>query len=135
MCWFYGGGQLRSPWGFNCWQPILCYGKDPSLAQGRGARPDAVNLNTPANAGDIDHPCPKPVKLWAWLVERLTFERGAVIADPFGGSGTTLIAAAQLGRVARLIELDPRYCDVIRRRWTRWAIEHGQEPGPGALDG
>ena len=47
---------------------------------------------------------------------------------------TRLKAAAQQGRVARLIELDPRYCDVIRRRWTKWAKEHGQEPGPGALE-
>jgi len=39
ICWFYGAGQLRSPWGFNCWQPFLCYGKDPSLAQGEGGRP------------------------------------------------------------------------------------------------
>ena len=58
ICWFYVGGQLRSSWGFNCCQPFLCYGKDPSLANGKGARPDAVNLNTPANAGDIDHLCP-----------------------------------------------------------------------------
>ncbi|UZR28037.1 DNA methyltransferase [Methylococcus mesophilus] len=37
--------------------------------------------------------------------------------DPFGGSGTTLIAAEKSGRVARLIELDPKYVDVIVRRW------------------
>jgi len=134
LCWFYGGGQLRSPWGFNSWQPALCYGKDPSLAHGKGCRPDAVDMNTPANAGDIDHPCPKPLKFWMWMVERLTFQRDALIVDPFGGSGTTLIAAAHLHRVARLIELDPRYCDVIRRRWTRWAHTHNQDPGSGALE-
>jgi DNA modification methylase len=37
--------------------------------------------------------------------------------DPFGGSGTTLIAAEKTGRCARLVELDPRYCDVILTRW------------------
>lgn len=134
LCWFYGGGQLQSSWGFNSWQPALCYGKDPSLAHGKGCRPDAVDMNTPANAGDIDHPCPKPLKFWMWMVERLTFQRDALIVDPFGGSGTTLIAAAHLHRVARLIELDPRYCDVIRRRWTRWAHTHNQDPGSGALE-
>jgi DNA modification methylase len=40
-----------------------------------------------------------------------------VVLDPFGGSGTTLIAAEKSGRVARLIELDPKYVDVIVRRW------------------
>jgi DNA modification methylase len=43
-----------------------------------------------------------------------------VVLDPFGGSGTTLIAAEKAGRVARLIELDPKYADVIVRRWQEW---------------
>ena len=41
--------------------------------------------------------------------------------DPFGGSGTTLIAAEKSGRQARLIELDPKYVDVIVRRWQEYA--------------
>jgi DNA modification methylase len=40
--------------------------------------------------------------------------------DPYAGSGTTLIAAEKSGRVARLMEFDPRYVDVIVRRWTDW---------------
>ena len=43
--------------------------------------------------------------------------RGGVVLDPFGGSGTTLIAAERTGRVARVVELDPRYVDVIVERW------------------
>ena len=43
--------------------------------------------------------------------------RGDVMLDPFAGSGTTLIAAERTGRIARLIELDPRYVDVIVKRW------------------
>ena len=42
---------------------------------------------------------------------------GDVVLDPFGGSGTTLIAAEKSGRVARVMELDPKYADVIVRRW------------------
>jgi DNA modification methylase len=54
------------------------------------------------------------------LVERAirnSSRPGDVVLDPFGGSGTTLIAAEKSGRVARLIELDPKYVDVIVRRW------------------
>ena len=116
MCWFYGGGQFRSSWGFNCWQPILAYGKDPMLARGMGARPDAVDMNTPSNSADINHPCPKPLKLWTWLVERCSIP-GDVILDPFMGSGTTLIVAEQTGRIAHGIEISPTYCDVIVQRW------------------
>jgi DNA modification methylase len=117
ICWFYGGGQLRSSWGFNCWQPFLCYGKDPSLANGKGARPDAVDMNVPANGKDIDHPCPKPVKLWEWFLDRLTFSPNAVLYEPFNGSGTTIIAAEAKGLSVAAIELDPRYVDVAIKRW------------------
>ena len=43
--------------------------------------------------------------------------------DPFGGSGSTLIACEKAGRQGRLIELDPRYCDVIIQRWQAWTGE------------
>ena len=117
MCWFYGGGQLRSSWGFNCWQPFLCYGKDPSLATGNGGRPDGVNMKIPANSGDLDHPCPKPVALWDWLIDRLSFVENEIIYEPFGGSGTTFIACEKKNRRCYGMELDPIYCDVIIRRW------------------
>jgi DNA modification methylase len=117
MCWFYAGGQLRSSWGFNCWQPILCYGKDPSLASGNGGRPDAVEMNTPANAGDIDHPCPKPIALWRWLIKRLSFNDNDIFYEPFCGSGTTIIAGEQLSRKCRAIEISPAYCAVTIQRW------------------
>lgn len=80
-----------------------------------------------------EHPTQKPVALYRWLYEQHASD-AEIIVDPFGGSGSSLIAAAACGRVARLIELDPRYCDVIRRRWTRWAREHNRDPGSGALD-
>jgi DNA methylase len=117
LSWFYGGGQLRSPWGFNCWQPFLAYGKDPSLASGHGCRPDSVDMNTPANAADIDHPCPKPVKLWQWLIDRLSFGDGDAILDPFCGGGTGMVAAETMRRACFGIELDPQYCQVIIDRW------------------
>jgi DNA modification methylase len=62
------------------------------------------------------HPTMKPVGLVERAI-RNSSPRGGLVLDPFGGSGTTLIAAERTGRVARLIELDPRYCDVIVLRW------------------
>jgi hypothetical protein len=62
------------------------------------------------------HPCPKPVELYAHLAEAFT-NRGAAIYEPFGGSGTTLIACEQTGRRCRAMEIDPAYCDVIVLRW------------------
>ena len=62
----------------------------------------------------------KPVE----LVERAmrnSSRPGDSVLDPFGGSGTTLIAAEKSGRTARLIELDPKYVDVIVRRWQEWS--------------
>lgn len=79
-----------------------------------------------------EHPTMKPVDLVARHIENSS-KPGWLIGDAFGGSGTTLLAAARTGRIARLVELDPRFCDVIRDRWTRWATEAGVDPGPGAL--
>ena len=62
------------------------------------------------------HPTMKPVKLVARLVVNSS-KRGDIVADIFGGSGTTLLACEQLGRKCRMIELDPKYCDVIVKRW------------------
>ena len=62
------------------------------------------------------HPTMKPVKLVARFMFNSSAE-GDICADIFGGSGTTMIAAEQLGRKARLMELDPHYCDVIIARW------------------
>lgn len=64
------------------------------------------------------HPTMKPVRLMAYLMANST-EPGQTVLDPFCGSGTTLVAAEQLGRTCWAMELDPRYCDVILERWER----------------
>lgn len=68
------------------------------------------------------HPTMKPVELVENAVLDGT-ERGMTVVDAFGGSGTTMIAAEKTGRKARLMELDPHYCDVIRKRWAEYV--HG----------
>jgi DNA modification methylase len=67
-----------------------------------------------------DHPTVKPVALVADAIRDVS-KRGGIVLDPFGGSGTTLIAAEKTGRKARLIEVDPVYCDVIVRRYETYA--------------
>lgn len=63
-----------------------------------------------------EHPTMKPVPLFAYLMCNSS-RPGDIVLDSFGGSGTTMIAAEQMGRSARLMELDPHYCDVIITRW------------------
>jgi hypothetical protein len=76
-----------------------------------------VNSFREGRLDDLEqHPTVKPVDLVADAIKDCS-RRGAVILDPFGGSGTTLIAAQKSGRLARLIEYDPAYCDVILRRF------------------
>ena len=62
------------------------------------------------------HPTVKPVAMLADAIRDVT-RRGAIVLDPFAGSGSTLIAAEKTGRKARCIEYEPKYCDVIVRRW------------------
>jgi DNA modification methylase len=62
------------------------------------------------------HPTVKPVAMLADAIRDVT-KRAAVVLDPFAGSGSTLIAAEKTGRQARCIEYEPKYCDVIVRRW------------------
>jgi DNA modification methylase len=64
------------------------------------------------------HPTVKPVALVAEAIKDCS-RRGEIVLDPFGGSGTTLIAAEKTGRRARLVEFDPAYCDQILRRFER----------------
>ena len=63
-----------------------------------------------------EHPTMKPVDLFEYQMANNT-KIGDVVLDSFGGSGTTLIAAERIGRKARIVELDPIYCDVIVKRW------------------
>jgi DNA modification methylase len=63
-----------------------------------------------------EHPTMKPVELFEYQMANST-KQGDVVLDSFGGSGTTIIAAERIHRHARLMELDPAYCDVIVKRW------------------
>ncbi len=72
---------------------------------------------------NADHPSMKPVPMLVYLIKNSS-RRGDTVIDTFGGSGSTLIACEQTGRKCRTMELDPKYCDVIRRRWAEFI--HGE---------
>ncbi|MCC6505174.1 MAG: site-specific DNA-methyltransferase [Aquimonas sp.] len=78
------------------------------------------------------HPTMKPVELVERAI-RNSSRPGNVVLDPFGGSGTTLIAAEKSGRLARLIELDPKYVDVIVRRWQDWTGKRATRESDGVV--
>jgi DNA modification methylase len=81
---------------------------------------------------NAEHPTMKPVELLTIAIGNSSLP-GEVVLDPFAGSGSTLIACEQLGRRARLAEIDPRYCDVIVQRWeslTGKAAERVSPAGP-----
>jgi DNA modification methylase len=71
------------------------------------------------NTAQYEHPTQKPVAL-AGRAIRHSSKIGDIVLDLFGGSGSTLIAAEQLERKAYLMELDPYYCDVIRKRYAKF---------------
>jgi DNA modification methylase len=79
-----------------------------------------VNTLRPGRLEELAmHPTVKPVALVADAIKDCS-HRGGIVLDPFAGSGTTLIAAEKTGRIGCGIELDPRYVDVIIRRWTAY---------------
>lgn len=73
-----------------------------------------LDFNKPNRNGE--HPTMKPVELFQYQIEN-SCKKGDVVLDLFGGSGTTVIACEKSHRHARLMELDPKYCDVIIKRW------------------
>ena len=73
-----------------------------------------LEFDKPTRNGE--HPTMKPVALFEYQMLNNT-KGGDIVLDSFGGSGTTVIAAEKNGRIARLMELDPKYCDVIVKRW------------------
>ena len=73
-----------------------------------------LEFDKPSRSGE--HPTMKPVGLFEYLMLNNT-KGGDIVLDSFGGSGTTMLAAEKHGRYARLMELDPKYCDVIVKRW------------------
>lgn len=114
------------------YEPILYGWREGAQRHWCGDRDqgDVWNIKKPQK-NDL-HPTMKPVELVERAI-RNSSRPGNVVLDPFGGSGTTLIAAEKSGRLARLIELDPKYVDVIVRRWQDWTGKQACREADGAL--
>jgi site-specific DNA-methyltransferase (adenine-specific) len=110
-----------TPWGFQTMQPILYYGVDPYLADGKGHRPNGFidHGGVPPN---FDHPCPKPLRWMSWAVNRAS-RSNETILDPFAGTGTTLIAAKQDGRSAIGIDIEERFCEIAAKRLDQGTLD------------
>ena len=87
---------------------------------------DVINEDKPLRSAD--HPTMKPLKLMGRCVKNST-RPAEVVLDSFGGSGSTLMACEQLGRVCFTVELDPHYVDVIIKRWEEYTQEEAQYLG------
>ena len=88
-------------------------------------------MNREGESGKRVHPTQKPVLLSEKILTDFHHEK--VIADLFGGSGSTLIACEKTGRINRSMELDPKYCDVIIKRWQNFTGEQARLEGSGEL--
>ena len=102
------------------YEPILYGWREGTSRHWCGARDqgDVWQIKKPLK-NDL-HPTMKPVELVERAI-RNSSKPGDIVLDTFGGSGTTLIAAEKAGRVARLVELDPKFVDVIVRRWQEFS--------------
>jgi DNA modification methylase len=103
--------------GASVWEPVLIVGKPPA----QNLKSDVIECMTDrAEVASTSlrelHSCPKPVSLYAQLLNSLTSAR-QIIYEPFSGSGTTIIACEQLGRKCRAIEISPAYVAVALQRW------------------
>lgn len=113
-------------------EPCL-YGWKPGAAHTwTSDRKQTTVLNFDKPSRNAEHPTMKPVALFEYQMLNNTTP-GSVALDLFGGSGTTMIAAEKTGRHSRLMELDPKYCDVIVKRWQEFTGRHAVLESNGAL--
>ena len=103
----------RHCWGFKTFIPLLLYGKAPDLH--KGSKPTCLVSNEKVDKLSIGHPVPKPLGWMLWTVD-LVSRKTESILDPFMGSGTTGVAAIQLGRTFTGIEREPKYFDIACKR-------------------
>ena len=117
-----GVGNTNIPWGLSH-EEIYVLGTWPLREAGTGGPRVAsvIRCGAPSGNSRPDHPTPKPVGLMELLIAKTV----GTVADPFAGSGSTLIAARNLGRKAIGVELEERYCERIAKRLSQQAFDFG----------
>ena len=118
-------------------EPCLYGWKDGAAHNWYSDRCQTTVMEYHKPTSNTGHPTSKPVEMLVYLIKNSS-QRGEIVLDTFGGSGSTLIACEQTGRVCRTMELDPKYCDVIRRRWAEFTSGEGcdwQELTPAINNG
>jgi len=111
--------------------PVFFSAHEEIYVIGRGwvgpRRPNVFRVNGLTRGGalrkSVDHPPPKPVSL---MQELLSYAPRGVIADPFAGSGATLLAAAAMRKRAVGVEVEERHCEIIARRLDQGVLDFGE---------
>lgn len=118
IIWNKGGGgigDLKHTFSTD-YEVILCTNNGKEIT---GKRIGSVWTIKKDSSSEYVHLTQKPIKLSEFAI-RNTTERGDIVLDLFGGSGSTLIACEQMDRRCRMMEYDPAYCDVIVDRWEKF---------------
>lgn len=118
VIWFKGGGgigDLKKTFSSD-YETALVWHRGAELT---GKRIGSVWKVSKDGAATYLHPTQKPVALPEEAIDKTT-RVGSIVLDLFGGSGSTLIASEKTNRLSRLMELDPKYCDVIINRWQEY---------------
>lgn len=113
MCWSKPSAVSFNRFGgFNCWEPILAYGKPKNRVRRDVLVYDIKNFQRGPENG---HPCPKQKDLWTRLILDWTKE-GDTVLDIFSGSGTTALVCKENGRNFICIDWIQEYCEIAQRR-------------------
>ncbi|MGN0695048.1 MAG: site-specific DNA-methyltransferase [Lentihominibacter sp.] len=107
-------------------EPCLYGWKDGAAHYFVDDRTQSTVINEDKPAANSEHPTMKPIKLVSRLIKNSS-RQNELVLDVFGGSGSTMIACEQLNRSCYMMELDPKYCDVIINRWEKFTGQKAEK--------
>lgn len=120
LCWHKPSAiSYNKMGGFNAWEPVLIYGKPKGRFGQDYIRQDPLNF---ATGPERKHPCPKPMKVWDWLIQGMA-KPSDLILDPFLGAGTSCVSAKKLSRQSIGIEIEEKYCEIAAKRCCQEVME------------